>query len=57
MKYLSRIASFALILTGAAVMASAQSTAPAPEIDPAMGANALALLAGAAILIRARRGK
>jgi len=30
---------------------------PAPEIDPASGANALALIAGVLVLLRARRKK
>jgi hypothetical protein len=28
---------------------------PVPEIDPAMGVNAVALLGGAALIIRSRR--
>jgi hypothetical protein len=33
------------------------STCGAPEIDPASGASALALLSGAALIIRGRRKK
>jgi hypothetical protein len=45
---------FAVILlgVGASVLASA---APVPEIDAGSGANALALIAGALLVIRGRR--
>jgi hypothetical protein len=42
----------ALILTGAAV---AMAAAVSPEIDPGSAASALALLTGAALVIRGRR--
>jgi hypothetical protein len=45
----------ALIMAAAAVIALAQATAPAPEIDPGSATSALALLAGAALIIRGRR--
>jgi len=44
-----RIASMALLVVGASALASAA----VPEIDPGTGMNVLALLAGAAIVIRA----
>ena len=47
---LTRIAAAALLLIGAAGLASATAV---PEIDPGTGMNALALLAGATLVIRA----
>ena len=48
----------ALILLGLGVLATASAvTVEAPEIDAASGANALALLAGAVLLVRGRRRK
>jgi hypothetical protein len=46
-----------MILLGIAVtsLGLAQSTAPAPEIDAASAGNALALLAGALLIIRGRK--
>jgi hypothetical protein len=52
MRTASKLAGLALLLVGMATLCPAFD---APEIDPSMGANALALLAGAAVLIRARR--
>ena len=49
-----RLASVALLVVGAAALASAAATVPTPEIDPGAGMNVLALLAGAAIVVRAR---
>jgi hypothetical protein len=54
MKLTMRIASIALLVVGASAVASAT---PVPEIDPGTGMNVLALLAGAAIVIRARLKK
>jgi hypothetical protein len=49
----------ALILLGLGVLAtaSAVSVVEAPEIDAASGVNALALLAGAVLLVKGRRRK
>jgi len=51
MKLILRLASIALLIVGASALASADRS-PVPEIDPGMGTNVLALLAGAAILVR-----
>ena len=51
---MTRIFGMALILAGAAIAAMAQP-AGAPEIDAGSAASALALLAGAALVIRGRR--
>jgi len=48
-----KIAGMLLLGIGAASVCSAVATVP--EIDPASGANALALLAGALLVIRGRR--
>ena len=48
MKNLTRIAAAAFLMVGAAGLASAA----VPEIDPGTGMNALALLAGATLVIR-----
>ena len=50
---MSRLLSLALLLVGAA----ACSFAATPEIDPGTGANALALLAGAVLVMRGRRSR
>jgi hypothetical protein len=50
MKLMFRLASIALLIVGASALASA---APVPEIDPGTGMNVLALLAGAALVVRA----
>jgi len=47
---------FALILLGIGA-GLACIAAPVPEIDPASGASALALLAGTLVVIRGRRRK
>jgi hypothetical protein len=52
MRTVSKMAGLALLLIGVVALCPAFD---APEINPSMGANALALLSGAAILIRARR--
>ena len=49
MKLTMRIASIALLVIGASALASAA----VPEIDPGTGMNVLALLAGAAVVVRA----
>jgi hypothetical protein len=49
-----KIAGMMLILLGAAVAAMA-APAVGPEIDPGSAGSALALLAGAALVIRGRR--
>ncbi|HUP03911.1 MAG TPA: hypothetical protein VMU19_07980 [Bryobacteraceae bacterium] len=51
---MTRILGMALLLTGAAVSAMAYV---APEIDAGSAGSALALLAGAALVIRGRRRK
>jgi hypothetical protein len=44
-----------VLLATAAAHAKCDSCVPAPEIDPAMGLGALALIGGAAAAIRGRR--
>jgi len=46
-----------LLLAGAATCAFAGVSVAAPEISPASGASALALLSGALLIIRGRRKK
>jgi len=48
----SRIAAVAMFMLGVAGFAAAQNQG-VPEIDPGTGMNAIALLAGAALVIRA----
>ncbi len=48
-----RILGMSLLLVGIASVASA--ALGVPEIDPATGVNAIALLGGAALIIRSRR--
>ena len=48
---------FALILLVVGGSAMAMATVSAPEIDPASGSSALALFAGAVMLVRGRRKK
>jgi hypothetical protein len=50
-----KLMSVSLLLLGVAAAAFAGN--PAPEIDPASGMNALALLGGAALVIRSSRRK
>lgn len=52
-KNLLKIAGVSLLIIGVCGAASAAFTTP--EIDPASGANAIALLAGALLMIRGRR--
>jgi|HubBroStandDraft_5_1064220.scaffolds.fasta_scaffold279429_2 hypothetical protein len=51
-----KIAGIALVGIAVSSVCLAAETV-APEIDPASGANAVALLAGALLLIRSRRRK
>jgi len=51
---MNKIAALILFGLGAGIAASASVV---PEIDPASGASALALLAGTVVLIRGRRRK
>jgi hypothetical protein len=48
------VSAVALMIVGSATFLSA-APAVTPEIDPAMGANALALVAGALLLVRGRK--
>lgn len=50
-KVVSKLAGMMLLVVGVSSIASAA----VPEIDPASGANALALLAGALLVIRGHR--
>jgi hypothetical protein len=50
-----RLIALALLLVGCSIALSAAPSAP--EIDPASGANALALIAGGLMILRARRKK
>jgi hypothetical protein len=52
---MTKLAAFALLLIGTAGIAGAVPAAP--EIDPASGMSALALLSGALLVIRSRRKK
>ncbi len=45
---------FALLVVGVAVVSPAAAVAPTPEIDPASGVAAIALLAGGLLVIRHR---
>ena len=49
---LSRIIVLGLLLMGAASLAFGVPTDDAPEIDPAVAAMPLAMLAGAALIVR-----
>ena len=49
---MSKFAGVVLLVIGASTLCLAGGT---PEIDPASGANAVALLAGALLIIRGRR--
>jgi hypothetical protein len=51
---MNKLIALVLLSIGAGVAAMAQ---PVPEIDPASGASALALLAGTIVVIRGRRRK
>ena len=52
-----KLATIALSLIGISAIAAAATPVGAPEIDPGMGLNAIALLGGLALTIRARRRK
>ncbi len=52
---MQKILALLLLTIGCGVVAMA--VPPAPEIDPASGGSALALLAGAVLVIRGRRRK
>jgi hypothetical protein len=52
-----KIAGMALVGIGMSGACMAVQEIITPEIDPASGANALALLTGALLMIRARRRK
>jgi hypothetical protein len=54
MNKIMKVAGIALVGVG---MSGACLAVGLPEIDPASGANALALLTGALLIIRARRRK
>jgi len=49
----TKLAALALFVAGTATIASAGS--PAPEIDAGTGSSAIALIAGALLVIRSRR--
>ena len=51
---MNKLVALVLLGIGAGVAAMA---VPTPEIDPASGASALALLAGTVVMIRGRRRK
>ncbi len=51
---MNKLSVLALLVIGSSVSLLA---VPVPEIDPASGGSALALLAAAAVMIRARRRK
>lgn len=52
---MKKITGLVLLLVGAAGFAFAGAEVSVPEIDPATGTAALALLGGALLVIRARR--
>ena len=54
MNQLMKVAGMALLTIGIASVCSAVAAA-APEIDPASGVNALAMLTGGLLIIRGRR--
>lgn len=56
MKLAVKVVGFALLIAGSATMSFA-SPPSVPEIDAATGTNALALLAGLALVVRSRRVK
>jgi len=53
---MQKLIAIALFAIGSTVVAMA-SAANVPEIDPAAGANALALIAGGLLILRSRRKK
>jgi hypothetical protein len=54
---MTRIIGWTLLIVGSASFASAGLAAAAPEIDPASGMAALALLSGGLLILRARPKK
>ena len=52
---MQKLLAVALLAAGSAVVAMAGNIVP--EIDPASGANALALIAGGLLILRSRRKK
>ena len=52
---MNRIVGLTLILIGVAAVALAAPAGGSPEIDPGSAGSALALLTGAALVIRGRR--
>jgi hypothetical protein len=52
---MQKLVALVLLAVGASVVLSAGSNVP--EIDPASGANALALIAGALVILRSRSKK
>jgi len=54
---MTKIAGMMLLLLGVAGLANASGVVSAPEIDPASGVSALALLSGALLIIRSRLRK
>jgi hypothetical protein len=54
MRLATKFAGIALLLTGAAMMMSAQQPS-VPEIDPTMGLNAVALMGGVLLILRSRK--
>jgi len=52
---MNKLIAVALLLLGGSAVAMAAPLAP--EIDPASGANALALIAGGLMILRSRRKK
>jgi hypothetical protein len=52
---MQRLVAVVLLVIGSSAVAAALNVGP--EIDPASGANALALIAGGLMILRSRRGK
>jgi len=50
-----KLIGFALLIAGASLHCMAGAVAVAPEIDPASGGAAVALIAGGLLVLRARR--
>jgi len=48
---------FGVVLLGLGVLTVASAAIPTPEIDAASSVNALALIAGAVLVVRGRRRK
>jgi hypothetical protein len=54
MRLLSKLAGITLLLTGAAMIMPAPPPA-VPEISPSLGVNAVAIVGGALLILRARK--